>query len=253
MTAGGGYEQDGTMRRTGQLDLEDLSCDDEGRFEIAVSVDTQPGNWLRMQPETTGLVVRQTFSERGRETPAHYTIACSDPARSDALRPEDLEPALSRAAAFVDGTARLFVDWMAGFDEHVNALPPNDQEMCRRAGGDANIHYHNSRWRLSPDEALLIEVMPPDCTTWNLQVGNFWMESLDYRYHRIHVNKTSAQYEPDGSVRIVLAHRDPGPAFPNWLETCGHEQGAMLFRYVGASEYPPIATRLVPFGDLFST
>jgi hypothetical protein len=48
----------------------------------------------------------------------------------------------------------------------------------------------------------------------------------------------------------VLAHRNPGDRFPNWLETCEHEQGAMLFRYVGASEYPPIATRVAAFTEL---
>ena len=86
-------------------------------------------------------------------------------------------------------TASLFVDWMGKFEMHTNALPPNDQEMCHRAGGDANIYYHNSRWRLAPNEALVIEATPPECATWNLQIGNFWMESLDYRYHRVHLNK----------------------------------------------------------------
>mgnify|MGYP000353276305 CR=1 FL=1 len=31
------------------------------------------------------------------------------------------------------------------------------------------------------------------------------MESLDYRYHRIHLNKHTAQYGDDGSVRIAIA------------------------------------------------
>jgi hypothetical protein len=129
-------------------------------------------------------------------------------------------------------------------------LPPNDQEMCQRAGGDSNIFYHNSYWKLAPDESLLIEVAPPDCATWNLQLSNYWMESLDYRYHRIHVNKHTAHYEADGSVRIVLAHADPGPSWPNWLSTCDHGEGAMLFRYVEATETPPIATRVVRAAEL---
>jgi hypothetical protein len=76
------------------------------------------------------------------------------------------------------------------------------------------------------------------------------MESLDYRYHRVHLNKFTAHTEDDGSVRIVLAHDDPGPALPNWLETCDHEEGAMLFRYVGAKDFPPIATRVVKHAEL---
>jgi len=249
-TKGGGYETDGTMVPTGQIDLSEMDCEPDGAFEIHVSCDEKPGNWLPMQPDTNSIIVRQTFEQRDAEVPAEYTIECLDAAGSDSLRPETLEPALQRAAQFVKGTANLFVDWMNLFQKHTNTLPPNDQEMCQRAGGDSNIFYHNSHWKLSPEEALVVELTPPECTTWNLQLSNFWMESLDFRHHRIHVNKYTAVYEPDGSVRIVVTQRDPGPRWPNWLETCDHEEGAMLFRYVGAVETPPIATRVVRVEEL---
>ena len=249
-TKSGGYETDGTMVPTGQLDLEDIACDTEGNFEIIVSAVEQPGNWLPSREDTSTMVVRQTFNHRETEVPATYTIEYLETEASDTLQPEGLEPALQRAAAFVKGTATVFVDWMNRFADHENQLPPNDQAVCQRAGGDENIYYHNSAWRLGPDEALLIEATPPECATWNLQISNHWMESLDYRYHRIHVNKFTAHYEDDGSVRIVLAHEDPGPAFPNWLETCDHERGAMLFRYVGATEFPPISTRVAKLAEL---
>ena len=51
-------------------------------------------------------------------------------------------------------------------------------------------------------------------------------------------------------MRIVLAHRDPGPACPTGSTPAVTDQGAMLFRYVGAREHPPIATRLVRFDEL---
>ena len=249
-TKGGGYQEDGTMLPTGQIGLEELEFEPDGSFEITVSTKPQPKNWLPMTEKSNAIVVRQTFERREEAEPASYTIECLDGDRPDTLRPETVEPALANTAAFVRQSANLFVDWMEQFDAHVNALPPNPQELCQDAGGDANIYYHNSRWRLAPDEALWIEVTPPECTTWNLQIGNFWMESLDYRYHRVHLNKFTAHHEADGSVRILLAHTDPGPAWPNWLETCDHGEGAMLFRYVGASEYPPIRTRVVRVGDL---
>ena len=55
------------------------------------------------------------------------------------------------------------------------------------------------------------------------------MESLDYRYHNICINKHSATYEPDGSVRVVVSHRDPG--LPNWIETADHREGTMCWRW----------------------
>jgi hypothetical protein len=67
------------------------------------------------------------------------------------------------------------------------------------------------------------------------------MESLDYRYFTICINKASAHYEPDGSVRIIVAHNDPGHA--NWINTCGHREGTMLWRWYrladGADQVEP--------------
>ena len=140
---------------------------------------------------------------------------------------------------------------MQRFSEHCNQLPANDQQMCLTAGGDPSIHYHNSCWKLAADEALLITVASlPQCRSWNFQLSNFWLESLDYRYHKVSVNKHTAHYADDGSVCIVVAHSDPGPGYPNWLTTAGHSLGGMLFRYIEAESFPPINTRVAKFGDL---
>jgi hypothetical protein len=252
-TKGGGYESDGTMVPTGQLDGRELRVDADGRLEITVSVEPADGNWLPMQQNTTALIVRQTFDDRRREEPARLAIACLDPEGTRELRPEQLEAGLERAVAFVEGTASMFVGWMDTYASHPNALPSDDQAKCQRAGGDANIHYLQSRWSLAPDEALLIEAKRlPRSGTWNFQLSNFWMESLDYRHSRIHLNAHQAALEPDGSLRIVVAHDDPGPAWPNRLETAGHREGGMLFRWIEADEHPPVEARVVRFDELAS-
>jgi hypothetical protein len=61
---------------------------------------------------------------------------------------------------------------------------------------------------------------------------NRWLESLDYRYHRISLNDSSAVRESDSSLRVVVAQRDPG--HPNWLDTAGHRHGTLGVRWVGA-------------------
>ncbi len=125
--------------------------------------------------------------------------------------------------------------------------------MCLRSGGDPSIYYHNSRWQLEPEQALVINFIPPErCRTWNFQLSNFWMESLDYRYHRISVNRDTAVTEPDGSVRIVVSHREPAGMPGNWLTTAGHSEGAMLLRYVEAEDYPPVDTAVVPIAELIA-
>jgi hypothetical protein len=247
----GSFAGGGDMAPTGHVELEQLVVDDNGDFELLVSAKPQAGNWLPMTPDSDNLLVRQTFRDRRRERTAELHIECLDPAGSPALDPAQFAAQLSSVAPFVSGTAELFRQWMQKFAGHINCLPPNDQQMCLRAGGDPAIYYHNSYWRLQPDEALLIEFTPPaDCRGWNFQLSNYWMESLDYRYHRISVNQHSAAREADGSVRIVVAHRDPGPAWANWLTTAGHDCGAMLLRYIEARDYPPVTTRVLPYETL---
>jgi hypothetical protein len=69
---------------------------------------------------------------------------------------------------------------------------------------------------------------------WNFQLNNYWMESLDYRYFNVCINSGTAVTDPDGSVKVIVAHEDPG--LPNWLETCGHTEGTMCWRWYRLNE-----------------
>lgn len=247
----GSFAGQGDMAPTGHVELADLDVDHDGNFELQVSATEQSGNWLPMTVDSDNLLVRQTFRDRRREKKAALRIECLNPVGSDALDPAVFASQLAAVVPFVNGTAGLFREWMEVFAQHINALPPNDQAMCLRAGGDPSIYYHNSYWQLADDEGLLIEFTPPRlCRTWNFQLSNFWMESLDYRYHRISLNQHSAAMTADGRVQILVAAQNPGAGYPNWLTTAGHNCGAMLLRYVEASDYPPVSTRVVPLAEI---
>jgi len=244
-----GVASTGESRQAGHLDAKDLEIGPDGRFEILLSCEEKPGNWLRMTPETTQLIVRQTFLDRDTEKPADLVIErIGGDGKPATLTPEALDAGLQRAQGLVVGCAALFSTWAKGFQAHTNELPKFDDSISMGAGGDPNICYYHSYWSLGPEEALVIEVTPPECDSWNFQLDNHWMESLDYRYYRIHVNKHTATYEPDGSVRIVVAHEDPG--VPNWIHTVGHRQGTMCFRWIRADEHPQPRARVVKRSEL---
>jgi len=156
---------------------------------------------------------------------------------------------------FVGNIGNMTIAWQELYRKHINLLPSDDQARCQKAGGDPNIHYYQSYWKLADDEALYVHIKDiPDCQTWNLQLSNYWMQSLDYRYFKVCVNKFTAHYEPDGSVKIVIAAHDPGPKFPNWLNTLGHGEGGMLGRYVGAKVFPKeMPAKVVKLGELAGT
>jgi hypothetical protein len=155
---------------------------------------------------------------------------------------------LASAASLVSACAMIFPNWAKGFQKHKNQLPRFDPNLSRMFGGDPNIAYYHSYWELAPDEALVIEATPPVCDYWNFQLNNYWMESLDYVHHQVCINKAGAKLRPDGSVRLVVADRNPG--VDNWLDTAGHRFGTMCFRWVRAASHPEPQTRVLKLSEL---
>jgi hypothetical protein len=245
----GSYGSGGRMGQSGYLEGSDLQIEPDGSFEIILACDPKPGNWLPMEPDTSSLIVRQTFQDRDAEKIAELQIerlGAHGPPKP--LTPEFIDRGLAAASTYVGGTAALFAEWAEGFAKQINQLPEFDPAVARAAHGDPNICYFHGYWELGADEALVIEVTPPKCDYWNFQLNNHWMESLDYRYHRIALNHYGATCRKDGSVRIVVAHQDPG--VDNWIDTAGHSRGTMCLRWVRADAHPHPTTRVVKLADL---
>jgi hypothetical protein len=249
-TYAGNYGSKARSGQTGYLEGKDLHIQPDGSFEIILSCKERPGNWLRMEPDTSSLIVRQTFQDRTTETIADLHIerlGADGPPKP--ITPEFIDRGLGAASAYVAGTAKLFADWAEGFAKQgVNELHKLDPAIAGAAHGDPNICYFHGYWELGPDEALVIEATPPQCDYWNFQLNNHWMESLDYRYHPIAVNHHGAKYRNDGSVRIVVAHTDPG--IDNWIDTACHRRGTMCLRWIRADAHPQPITRVVKCAEL---
>jgi hypothetical protein len=246
----GGYGTDGTMITDGFLDTEKLQVEEDGSFEIILSQQEQTGNWLPLTDKTRSLNIRQTFLDRSTERPAQINI---EPLNAAGTPPpysaEKLYKHLQRISANLHGTVNLFADWTDSLKENVNSLPAADQAYCQSIGGDPNIFYFHAHWALAEDEVLEIRAPRiPECQTWNFQLDNYWMESLDYRYHPVTVNKHTAKYEKDGSVVLYVSHSDPGSG--NWIDTAGHADGTMCWRWIGTDDHPEVETRVLKIGDV---
>jgi hypothetical protein len=253
-TQNGNYGTTGGLSPCGVLEHNDLFVEDDGSFEIILSRERKGKNWLKVEADTGLVMVRQTFYKRDTEIPAEFSISRIGGAERPApLTPAAVDEGLKTAALFVVGAPMLFAGWAKGFQKHTNKLPLFDPATSNAAGGDANITYFHSHWKLGDDEALLIEVKPPPCDNWNFQLNNYWMESLDYRYFNICINMSSAVYEDDGSLRVAVSARDPG--LPNWLETCGHREGTMCWRWYRPAKDAPVtepSCRVVKLKELLN-
>eukprot|EP01147_Barroeca_monosierra_P010585 gene10585-2708_t len=247
-TQAGGYGTDGGLKTVDYRMLNEMKkCSDS--------------NYLRTvtEPSAGMIIVRQTFGNRSKELPAKISIDClSDKPETDVITCEALDNALSSAQLFVAGVPIMFAQWAWRFQSHANQLPLFDQELSNSVGGDPNIRYFHSYWSLADDEALIITAMPPSCKFWNFQLNNYWMESLDYRYFPIHVNKYTANYKEDGSIRIIVSKKDPSLANEpyNWISTTGHKCGTMSFRWISpevdGADLPLPRTQVIDITTLYS-
>lgn len=234
-TQNGNYGTTGGLTPCGVLEGKNLVLEADGSFEIILSKVKRGKNWLKLENETGLVIVRQTFYDRFTEAAAEFTIENMSGLKSPSeISPKMIAEGLQMASLFVAGAPLLFARWAKGFKKHANRLPQFDPKISNAAGGDANIIYYHSYWNIKEDEALLINVQPPACENWNFQLNNYWMESLDYRYHTICINKGSAHYKDDKSVQIIVAHKNPG--HKNWLNTCGHFEGTMCWRWYRLEE-----------------
>ena len=74
----------GRTGETGYLEAKDLTLDDEGNLQVLLSVVEPEGaqktaegralDWLPMEADTSSLIVRQLFLDRGAEAPAELTL-----------------------------------------------------------------------------------------------------------------------------------------------------------------------------------
>jgi hypothetical protein len=235
----------------GHLEDSELIREPDGSFEIVASQEKRPGNWLRMNPDTTQILVRQTFLDRAKERPVQVEIECLEAAGPLApLDPARVPGQLMGAAMYTIGASQWFADWVLSFRDKapMNQFHKPDPEDHRRMGGDPNVIVLLGLWSLAPDEALVVEATPPKCDYWNFQLGNMWAESLDYRFRRTHVNSGNAALRRDGSFQLVVAHQDPG--VPNWIDTAGHDHGIMGLRWVRADASPLPTCRVVKTPEL---
>ena len=164
------------------------------------------------------------------------------------LVPEALVRALQTSAAFTGGVVQQFIGWTHTFSKHPNEIRKLPAELLQTAKGDPDALYYNGYFSLTDEEALVVDLRPPACEYWNIQVANHWLESLDFLDYDTHLNHRTAIYGEDGTVRVVIAKRDPG--LPNWIDTVGHDRGCIALRWVKAEQDSRPITRVAKLDEL---
>jgi len=238
------------LAHPGALNNADLHVEWDGSFQVWLGPEECPVNWIRTEPGTTQVMVRQFFGDWATEQPMQMRIERLGDARTPALlTPDALVAGLDAAIGWIDEDTHRWADWIDFYRDRPNEFVVG---MPDWAGGGAQSELgrllHFCYWHVEPDEALVIRAKPPPCFYWNFELDNYWMNSADNRYHLSSLNSEQAALEHDGSVVVVVAHVDPG--VPNWLDTSGHTVGLMPQRWVEAETGSTPSATLVALGEL---
>jgi hypothetical protein len=279
----------GTKTQTGRLDSSAIQLESDGRFEILLAPerpDGHTGNFIStlkvvdrphptdrdMPPERYANYIsgRQLFNDWEREDAIHLSIhqlAAAGNA-APAYGPEQAADELRRCGELVRGQMHFWnAFWtilmgtyghreggIPGVEFSRNAFNTINAASGATGGGMSTNLYAGGVFELGPDEALVIENQVQQQPQYiGFQLGTLWGESMEYANSIGSLNGYQSEVDPDGVIRLVVAHRDPG--VPNWLDTTGHAEGFLTPRWAysetpSPDQWPSITAKKVRFDEI---
>ena len=240
----------GGLQTFDPFDLDDLTVGADGTFSVVVSAQRPEGadgagDWWRLEPETRTLMLRSVSDRWGEHTEPQVAIVRldTDP-RRPRVDPEALQRRFRSYAMVVEGMVMSGLGRVGRLrtDGVVNRLVTVDYSGT--GGGLADQWYQEGCFSLGDDGALVIETtLDPACRAFSLSLTDACFSTIDWTNAQSSLNRHQAVVDADGVLRVVIAATDPG--VPNWLDTTGHEFGALQFRWTGTPAAPDVSVRVV--------
>lgn len=221
---------DAHSAQVGALTERELKVDREGRYEIVLSPERQPGNWIRTTSEASCIFIRQYAHDWNRTVGAtfHMRERSSDGERLNVTLAQVMA-ALPRTAGYVARSAGI---WAAIVDKMRESTPNRFEPFQEHESSPEMPTGHRfsaGHFRLKGNEALEVRFSPAEVPYWGLDITNYWFEPISFPTHRSHLNNRTAAREADGSVKIIIGAGNPGGG--NWIDTRGHVEGMMMLRW----------------------
>jgi hypothetical protein len=238
----------------GEYDLDALRIEDDGSFELIASATAHDGNWIALDPDSDRnfILVREAFTDWSSERRSEMHVEVIDDLEprpvvydeADMIR--RLEGAVRFMKTIVVGISIKGVEGVVGLAGGWNrfAVP----KFAGAAAAANSATYNVLAYQLETDQALIIEIDPPNPRYWGIQVGDSWNQAIEYAYHQSSLNMHQGAIDADGRIRAVLCHRDPG--IRNWLTPVDSHQGTVMVRWYFAQGAATPTARLVPFAEI---
>lgn len=230
------------------LNDQTIEFDERGDFTLLLSQEHpgEPGQWVPIPEDASNIMLRQYLADRDVEQLVRIEITpLGEPPALPDTRDEDIAGALTAMNYAFVFLANLHKIVLPEAWERPNEFFTIDSDSLGGSISTPDNLYMIGSFEVADDEALVIEVVPPETRYWNLALETHWHETVDYRHRTTSRTLENVTTDADGKVRFVIAHRDPGA--PNWLDPMGNERGFMTFRWLDARGLPvppPRVTRV---------
>ena len=242
-----------TRRQFAYLSDKTLELDQDGNFTLILSqepTDTS-GQWIQIPDDASGILVRQYIANRKKEELATLNIdILGSPIQFSPVTDQEIADAIiGTSYAFLSLTTlhhRVLPELMEKTNVFIEAT---SDSLGGAISGNDNLYMIGS-YQLADDEALIMLVQPPKTRYWNIALESRWHETADYLHRPTSMTLDEVNYNEDGSVEFIVAHKDPG--HPNWLDTSGHNFGFITLRWLDAldEDVPMPELQVINWSDL---
>lgn len=220
----------------------ELKCEWDGSFVLYIGGPRRGPNWVPTTPGSRKLFLRQGF-DSWNEQSAQFRIERLDMEGPRPVpTPETVMEAVSWAEAYMVGAMHDWPDFNIAAEQgvsedEINVLPHIDMnESAELRDTRRGRAIHTLRWRLEPDEAMIIEFDNYEGFFMFTNMGAFW-NSMDYLYRPVSYTPSRTAVDSDGKVRLVMTHQDPG--LSNWIDTQGFQEGYLHIRNILSRTWLP--------------
>ncbi|OBK91721.1 hypothetical protein A5645_26400 [Mycobacterium asiaticum] len=228
-------------RMAGYLSDADLVLH-SGEFELVLAAeepaDTGGAQWLQIPEDASSVVVREYIGDRAAEQLASLHIEALDPDPLAPLTDAALAEQFTAMAWSLMKLATLHRTIKPELLGNPNTLLTAEAADLGAADTTPDNLYMIGTFRLEPDQALVLDIAPPDTRYWNVTLESIWHECLEPPRRHSSVTNRGVTPDPDGRVRIAIAAEDLG--FGHWLDTGGRHRGFVVLRWLDNPAAPDV-------------
>lgn len=228
----------------GDLDLR------SGEFTLVLSAD-EPSDlagaqWVQIPDDASSVVVREYIGDRAREESATLRIEAADPGPLTPLTDGKLSDQFTAMAWSLMKLTTLHRTIKPELLERPNTLLTAQAADLGAADTTPDNLYMMGTFRLDPDQALVLDIVPPDTRYWNVTLESIWHECLEPRARHSSVTNRAVHPDASGRVRIAISAKDFG--LGHWLDTGSRHRGFVVLRWLD-NPSPPDVTVSVHRGE----